>query len=326
MLWEGIGHSSPGGEDPADRPPRERRARVLRGIDRERWNREALDGAVRVDRLKPRGYVGKRDRALVAGAVHQEQPRGADVADGREQESETFVRPGLHDKRPLYRLTRDDSALERIDDDEGMTPRTPLDEDENAPFRRPGEGGLRAASTGNRRGAGGGRGRRYSCGVRRRRRCGVRASPPARTERAWSDGEGGERRFRPRFTPCGEGAREAPGRKQGRVLGPFPRKRTHTGDREPEEKKKEQLPGPLRPHRCGLLQARQDGKKIERHLGSRLAAAVPASRSVSRVAPARAAAPRRRVGACAASRFSQDEAPGAPAPGALAIFPVSSRT
>ena len=69
---------------------------------------------------------------MLAGAVHQEQPRWADAADGREQESETVVGPGERDKSPLDRLTRDDSALERIDDDEGMTPRTPLDEGENA--------------------------------------------------------------------------------------------------------------------------------------------------------------------------------------------------
>ena len=137
-----VAHSSAGEIDLGDRPRRGNDERACsRGIDRERWNREALDGALRVDRLKPGGYVGKRDRALVAGAVHQEQPRWADAADGREQESETFVRPGVRDKRPLDRLTRDDSALERIDDDEGMTPRTPLDEDENAPFRWPGEGG-----------------------------------------------------------------------------------------------------------------------------------------------------------------------------------------
>ena len=121
---------------------RERRARVLPRVDRERWNREALDGALRVDRLEPGGHVGKRDRALIAGTVQQERPPlgrcGPWARAGRARPSCVLASAT---NVPSIVSRGDDSTLEGIDNDEGMTPRTPLDEDENASFRWPGEGG-----------------------------------------------------------------------------------------------------------------------------------------------------------------------------------------
>ena len=104
-----VAHSSAGEIDLGDRPRRGNDERACsRGIDRKRWKREALDEALRVDRLEPGRYVGKCDRALVAGAVHQEATSLGRCGRWARQKSETFLRPGERDKRPLDRLTRDD--------------------------------------------------------------------------------------------------------------------------------------------------------------------------------------------------------------------------